>query len=81
MVVGVDEARVDHAVAAADHARAGWRGQVGPDAFSSPDAVVHIDRVYVPETQPDVLPVSVDLHLQGGTTLALMRDGGFGPIF
>jgi hypothetical protein len=56
-------------------------GQVGPDAFSSPDAVVHIDRVYVPEAQPDVLPVSVDLHLQGGTTLALMRDGGFGPVF
>jgi hypothetical protein len=56
-------------------------GQVGPDAFSSPDAVVHIDRVYVPEMQPGVLPVSVDLHLQGGTTLALMRDGGFGPVF
>jgi len=56
-------------------------GQVGPDAFSSPDAVVHIDRVYVPETQPDVLPVSVDLRLPDGTTLALMRDGGFGPVF
>ena len=56
-------------------------GQVGPDAFSSPEAVVHIDRVYVPETQPDVVPLSVDLHLEDGTTLALMRDGEFGPIF
>jgi hypothetical protein len=56
-------------------------GQVGPDAFSSPDAVVHIDRVYVPEMQPDVLAVSVDLHFQGGTSLALMRDGDFGPVF
>jgi len=56
-------------------------GQVGPDAFSSPDAVVHIDRVYVPETQPDVLPVSVDLQFPDGTSLALMRDGGFGPVF
>ena len=56
-------------------------GQVGPDAFSSPEAVVHIDRVYVPETQPDVLPVSVDLHLPDGTTLALMRDGEFGQVF
>jgi leucyl aminopeptidase (aminopeptidase T) len=56
-------------------------GQVGPDAFSSADAVVHIDRVYVPETQPDVLPVSVDLHLSDGTILALMRDGGFAPVF
>jgi hypothetical protein len=56
-------------------------GQIGPDAFSSPEAVIHIDRVYVPETQPDVLPVSVDLHLSDGTTLALMRDGEFGPVF
>jgi hypothetical protein len=40
-----------------------------------------MDRVYVPEAQPDLLPVSVDLHLQGGTTIALMRDGGFGPVF
>ncbi len=56
-------------------------GQVGPEAFSSPEAVVHIDRVYVPETQPDVLPVNVDLLLEDGTTLALMRDGEFGPVF
>lgn len=56
-------------------------GQVGPSAFSSPEAVVHIDRVYVPETQPDVLPAIVDLVLEDGTRLALMRDGEFGPVF
>lgn len=56
-------------------------GQVGPDAFSSPSAVIHIDRVYVPEEQPDVLPVSVDLLFEGRPPLALMRDGGFGPVF
>ena len=56
-------------------------GQVGPDAFSSPEAVVHIDRVYVPETQPDVLPAIVDLLFEGGERLALMRDGEFGPVF
>ena len=56
-------------------------GQVGPSAFSSPEAVVHIDRVYVPETQPDVVPRSVDLLLDDGTTVALMRDGEFGPVF
>jgi hypothetical protein len=56
-------------------------GQVGPGAFSSPEAVVHIDRVYVPEMQPDVLPLAVDLLLEDGTTLALMRDGEFGPVF
>jgi hypothetical protein len=56
-------------------------GQVGPDAFSSPGAVIHIDRVYVPEEQPDVLPVSVDLLFEGRPPLALMRDGEFGPVF
>ena len=56
-------------------------GQVGPASFSSPEAVVHVDRVYVPETQPDVLPASVDLRFDDGSSLALMRDGGFGPVF
>jgi hypothetical protein len=56
-------------------------GQVGPDAFSSPDAVVHIDRVYVNETQPDVVPASVDLCFDDGTYMALMREGTFGPVF
>ena len=52
-------------------------GQVGPGDFSSPDAVVHIDRVYVPETQPDVTVISVDLHMEDGKTLPLMRDGEY----
>lgn len=56
-------------------------GQVGPDAFSSAGAVVHIDRVYVPEEQPDVLPVSIDLRFPDGSSLALMRNGDFGPVF
>lgn len=56
-------------------------GQVGPEAFSSPDAVVHIDRVYVKETQPDVEATSVDLRLEDGTSVALMRNGEFGPVF
>ncbi len=29
-------------------------GSVGPDDFSGPDAVIHLDRVYIPETQPKV---------------------------
>ena len=56
-------------------------GQVGPSDFSSPEAVIHVDRVYVPETQPDVVPASVDLLLDDGTTVALMRNGEFGPVF
>lgn len=56
-------------------------GQVGPKDFSSLDAVIHIDRVYVPETQPDVKVVSVDLALAGGETVALMRDGAYSVGF
>jgi len=29
-------------------------GTVGPDDFSGPDAVIHLDRVFIPETQPRV---------------------------
>ncbi len=52
-------------------------GQVGPDAFSSPEAVIHIDRVYVPETQPDLTVNSVDLIMADGDRLPLMRDGQY----
>ena len=52
-------------------------GQVGPKQFSSPEAVIHIDRVYVPETQPDVQVKLVDLVLEDGRPLPLMRDGNY----
>lgn len=56
-------------------------GQVGPAQFSGPEAVIHIDRVYVPETQPDVTVAAVDLHLSGGGTVALMRQGDYAITF
>ncbi len=56
-------------------------GQVGPAAFSSPQAVVHIDRVYVPETQPDVRPESVKLGFADGSCLSIMREGEFENLF
>lgn len=52
-------------------------GQVGPRDFNGPEAVIHIDRVYVPETQPDVKIVAGDLTMANGTTIALMRDGEY----
>jgi hypothetical protein len=54
-------------------------GQVGPARFSSPAAVVHIDRVYVPQTQPDVRAASLDLVLEDGRRSPLMRDGSYLP--
>jgi hypothetical protein len=46
-------------------------GQVGPAQFSGPESVIHIDRVYVPETQPYVTVQSV-----GSTQITV---GHFGP--
>ncbi len=52
-------------------------GQVGAAQFSSPEAVVHIDRVYLPETQPRVGIEAVDLIAEDGTASPLMRDHRF----
>ena len=52
-------------------------GQVTPHHFSRPEAVVHIDRVYVPEMQPDVRARSVDLVNEDGSTTPLMRNGDY----
>jgi len=52
-------------------------GQVGAAQFSSPEAVVHIDRVYVTAIQPRVLAARVDLLMDDKSELALMRDGKF----
>ena len=52
-------------------------GRVGPADFSSPDAVIHIDRVYVPETQPDVMVKQFDLVIDDGKLLPLMRDSQY----
>jgi hypothetical protein len=52
-------------------------GQVGAAQFSSPQAVVHIDRVYIPSLQPRVAAAEVDLVKGDGSCLALMRDGRY----
>jgi leucyl aminopeptidase (aminopeptidase T) len=51
-------------------------GQVGVADFSAPDRVVHIDRVYLPEVQPQVRARRVDLVLPSGRR-PLMRDGEY----
>jgi hypothetical protein len=56
-------------------------GQVGPAQFSGPEAVIHIDRVYVPETQPEVKVETVDLTMIGGSSVALMRAGEYSVGF
>lgn len=52
-------------------------GQVGAKRFSRPEAVVHIDRVYVPSLQPRIMVRSVDLRFEDQPPLALMREGRY----
>jgi len=51
-------------------------GSVGPNDFSGPDAVIHLDRVYIAETQPMVNVHEVKLS---GPDLdkIILRDGIF----
>ena len=52
-------------------------GTVGPNEFSSPSAVVHIDRVYVEKLQPRIAVAAVDLQMDDDNEMALMRDGKY----
>lgn len=52
-------------------------GTVGPDDFSSPDAVIHLDRVFIPETQPRVIVREVRLRTPGQDDRVIIVDGVF----
>ena len=52
-------------------------GAIGPADFSSPETVVHIDRIYIPEMQPDVQAKEVKLIFKDGKRQILMKDGNY----
>ena len=52
-------------------------GQVGPEQFSTPEAVIHQDHVYVAKIQPRVSAAVVDLNFEEGESLELIRDGDY----
>ena len=52
-------------------------GSVGPDDFSGPDAVIHLDRVYIPETQPKVKVREVRLATPDAEDRVIITDGVF----
>jgi leucyl aminopeptidase (aminopeptidase T) len=56
-------------------------GQVGAKDFSSAEAVIHIDRVYIPETMPLLRVAEVDLVDAAGHATPLMRDGTYTIAF
>ncbi len=52
-------------------------GAVGPNDFSSPSEVIHLDRIYIPQSQPRVAVRSVVLIGQDGAREEVMRDGAY----
>jgi leucyl aminopeptidase (aminopeptidase T) len=52
-------------------------GQVGPRHFSSPAAVIHLDRIYIPATQPGIRVRSITLDMGRGKDKPLMKDGRY----
>lgn len=56
-------------------------GQVGAKDFSKPEAVVHIDRVYLSSLQPRIAVVSVELSFADGERMTLMQSGRYAISF
>ena len=52
-------------------------GRVGPADFSSPAEVVHLDRIYIPATQPRVSVFSVVFRYPDGTEEVVMTEGRY----
>ena len=48
-------------------------GQVGPEDFSSPEEVIHLDRIYIKELQPDVLVKKLTLKYENSEEV-LIKD-------
>lgn len=55
-------------------------GDVGPENFTSPDAVIHLDRVYIPAVQPKIAVKEVVLVDPEGAERVIIRDGVFEGI-
>lgn len=52
-------------------------GTVGPDDFSSPKEVIHLDQIYIPATQPDVTVKSLALIYGEGQSETIMKNGKY----
>lgn len=52
-------------------------GNVGVKDFSSPEAVVHIDRIYIPETAPRIFVNRVELTYPDRSKKLLMKNGEY----
>jgi len=52
-------------------------GAVGPGDFSSAQEVIHLDRIYIPATQPQVSVSSLSLCYPDGAQEQVLRDNRY----
>lgn len=52
-------------------------GRIGPADFSSPEAVIHLDRIYIPATQPRVSLESVTLKSPSSPDATIIKNGAY----
>ncbi len=52
-------------------------GAVAPKDFSSPQAVIHLDRIYIPATQPRITVKSIILGYEEDRTETIMTNGEY----
>ncbi len=52
-------------------------GAVGPKDFSSPEEVIHLDRIYIPATQPRISVKSLVLLYENSQGEILIEDGKY----
>ncbi|MCK4836347.1 MAG: hypothetical protein KAT17_06905 [Candidatus Aminicenantes bacterium] len=52
-------------------------GMVGPDDFSSPQEVIHLDRVYISSLQPRIMVESVRLGYEKNKTETIIKEGKY----
>lgn len=52
-------------------------GAVAPGDFSSPSEVIHLDRIYIPATQPRIVVKSIILGYEDDKTEKIMEDGKY----
>ncbi len=52
-------------------------GAVAPTHFTCPENVIHLDRIYIPATQPDILVKSIVLTSDTGEKEEIIRNGKY----
>ena len=52
-------------------------GIIGPKDFSSPSSVIHLDRIYIPATQPRITIKTINLIFEQNQTETIMEEGKY----